>query len=106
MGALKKPLEQIQPSKLIVCTPEELQALVRVAVRAEMGDRQQAEELPEYMTTQQVADLLQTSTRNVRYMVTRKELRATRLGEREYRFARPDVLEYLDQQRQKAGAGA
>lgn len=95
MGALKKH-EPTTPDlgNLIVCSPKTLQELVRAAVREELGTAKEEPAL-EYLTTQQVAKMLQTSTRNVRYFVTRNELPALRVGT-EYRFRRSAVLEYME----------
>lgn len=94
MGALKKT-EPDDAGDLIVCTPKRLRELVRAAVREELGEQKSAP-APEYLTTQQVAEMLQTSGRNVRYFVQRKELPALRVGT-EYRFRRDAVLAYMEQ---------
>jgi excisionase family DNA binding protein len=95
VGALKKHDDGTPDDVMVVATAGQLRALVRAAVREEL-EGTKAEPAPEYLTTQQVAELLQTSARNVRYFVTRGQLPALRVGT-EYRFRRSAVLDYMEQ---------
>jgi excisionase family DNA binding protein len=77
--------------------PDELKTLVADAVREVLRERSANANEPEYLTTAQVAKLLQTSPRNVRYLVTKDGLPALRVGSQgDYRFKRTAVAAYME----------
>lgn len=82
---------------VVVLSPEQLEALVRKAVRAELGER--ASEASEVMTREQVAELLSVDVRTITTYVKKKGLPATKLGGNEWRFRRSDVLRWIEERK-------
>jgi excisionase family DNA binding protein len=81
---------------LIVCTPDELRALVREAVRAELAAMPTGT-AADVLTRDECAKLLSLHPKVVTRYVRTRGLPAVRVG-REYRFHRVDVLKWLDSQ--------
>ena len=79
----------------VTLTVDELRALVRDAVRAELGDR--AEPESEFMTRDQVAELLHVDVRSVTNYVKKRGLPAMKLGGNEWRFRRSEVLKWIEE---------
>lgn len=90
------------PKPVVMLTVDELHALVREAVRAELGAVAQAEER-EVLTREQAAELLQVHpTVLVRY-VKRDGLPALKVGP-EWRFRRSELLAWLEARAVRPGA--
>lgn len=83
------------PSGLVVLTVEQLTAVVREAVRAELGDRARDAEPPsEWLDAEQAAAIVQVHARTMRNLAASGELPATRVG-KQWRFRRADLDAYL-----------
>lgn len=81
----------------VTLTVDELRALVRDAVRAELGER--TETTAEIMTREQVAELLNVDVRTITNYVKKRGLPATKLGGNEWRFRRTEVLKWIEQRK-------
>lgn len=86
---------------MVLLTPDELRALVRDAVRQEIGAHDQVAAIPDVLTREQVADLLQIHKNVVSRYIRDKGLPTHRIGG-EYRFRRNEVLAWLERQNGKA----
>lgn len=85
----------------VTLTVGELEALVKKAVESAMGasSRQDAEVL----TLEEAADLLRMSTKSVVKAVSKRGLPGTCMG-RKWRFRRPLLVRWLEEQAVKPGA--
>ena len=81
-------------SSIVVVTRDDLRELLREAVREGSKDKSE----PEILTLDQVADLLQVTTVSVRKYMLKQNLPAMRLGPREWRFRRSEILKWLDEE--------
>lgn len=93
-----------EPAKMIVqLTTDDLRSLVATAVREALGSSSPGGAELEYLTLDQVADLLQACPRTVKNWTKQKALPFLRVGA-EWRFRRADVIAWLDQQAVTSGA--
>lgn len=83
----------------VTLTRGELRAMVRAAVREELGPRTEAE----YLTAEEVGRLLHCTPQSVVKYCRRDGLPCVRVGTLR-RFARADVLAWLEQRRTQPGA--
>jgi excisionase family DNA binding protein len=81
-----------------VLSPEQLEALVRKAVREELEVRREAAPQSDIMTREQVAELLDVTEASVTAYVKKRGLRGAKMAGGEWRFRRADVLAWLDKQ--------
>lgn len=93
MGAAEKKSE-VAGTCLVVMTEAQLRELIGDAVREAIGASDTR--AIEYLTIDQVAELLQTSTRSVRNWVRDNGLPALRAGA-EYRFQRTAIVRWLEE---------
>jgi excisionase family DNA binding protein len=84
--------------KFVVLSADELEALLERAARRAISARAADVNEPEFLTTAQVAKLLQTTPRNVRYLATGDGLPSMRVGT-DYRFKRSAVLAYMERKK-------
>ena len=89
-----------EPAKVIMVTPDELEQLVRKAVREAMGAPAND---AEFIETADVAKLLGVSTKSVSKYVRSEGLPAVKAGAH-YRFKRADVVAWLERRAVTAGA--
>jgi excisionase family DNA binding protein len=89
------------PASMVIVTLDDLLAGIRGLLRERSTDQADA---PEFLTLEQVAALLQKTKSSVRKYVRTLGLPAIRLGPREWRFRRSDVLKWLDEHKEKVGA--
>lgn len=87
---------------MVLITAAELDQLVRKAVRDELA---QGSTTPDYLTTEQVAELLGCVRESVSTYCTRDGLPCVRIG-RIRRFRREDVLAWLEERSSKPRAHA
>jgi excisionase family DNA binding protein len=101
MGAAEKqPANTNGTGMIVMMTQDQLRELVGTAVRDAIGKG--AGEQPEYLTLDQVCELLQASRRTVRDWVQRDGLPAMKAGA-EYRFTRTNIVRWLEERRIKPG---
>lgn len=104
MGAAEKKTEgadnQNASSMIVTMTQAQLRELVSSAVRDALG---KVSDEPEYMTMEQVTELMQVHERTVRSWIADNGLPALRAG-REFRFRRASVLEWLNTRASKPGS--
>jgi len=86
--------------ELVVISAAQLRVLIAEAVRDAIGKG--GGEPPEYLTLDQVCELLQASRRTVRDWVQRDGLPAMKAGA-EYRFTRTNIVRWLEERRIKPG---
>ena len=79
---------------LIVCTPDELKALVRESLREELANTDRGEP-KDVLNLTEVCELLQRDRKTVMRFVHDESLPAHPIGERELRFRRGEVLAWL-----------
>jgi excisionase family DNA binding protein len=80
--------------KLVVLTEEQLEALVRKAVKAELDSRSDQAEV---MTTEGAAELLHLEPKTISKYAATGKLPAHKLGP-EWRFTRTELLQWLKEQ--------
>lgn len=85
-------------SMVVQLTTEQLEELVRKAVRAELGERQEA---PQYLKRAELAQVLGCSEKTILRLIKSEGLPAQRLGA-EWRFELAKVREFMAA-RKKAG---
>ncbi len=88
------------PEPVVLVTPEQLKALVREAVREDRECQGHAA-LPEVLTREQAAELLQLHPQVVVRYVHEKGLPGAKIGP-EWRFRRTALLQWLDTQTEVA----
>lgn len=81
---------------LVTLTSGQLKQLVRDVVRAEM----QAPAAPEYLSTEQVAEMIGCTVESIRTYCSRDDLPCVRIGKLR-RFHRGDVLAWLEERRSR-----
>jgi excisionase family DNA binding protein len=94
MGAVERKVE------LVTLTTDQLRDVVEDAIRRALGQNDQS---VEYLTLDEVAALLKSSTRSVKTWVKDLGLPAVRAGN-EYRFRKDRVRAWLDSRPVKPGA--
>ena len=95
-----------EPAKMIVqLTTDDLERLVAKAVRDALGSTASNADAPEYLTLDQVGELLQACPRTVKNWTKQRGLPFLRVGA-EWRFRRTDLMTWLDQQAATPGAHA
>lgn len=84
---------------VIVVTPEELQRIVRQAVREEVASMNGGAGRSEFMTRAQVAELLDVHEASVVSYVKKNGLKGSKIAGGEWRFRRVDVMAWVEKQR-------